>query len=220
MTSSLSCPKCGGPRDAKALYCPFCGVIFSRYQPEGQPAPEVPPPPPAPVPAAASDFNPYQAPEAPVAGVRFTAQSDDDTILAARFTRLAAAILDGIIYMGPFFLAFALIMADPEMNEEVVGFLFLMGMGWFLVAFVLNLVFLARDGQTMGKKGLKIRIVRVDGGQATLGRIFALRMLVPGLLGAVPFLGNVFGLLNVLFIFSPERRCLHDYFADTKVVVA
>jgi uncharacterized RDD family membrane protein YckC len=217
MTSSLSCPKCGGPRDAKALYCPFCGVVFSRYQPEGQAAPEDPPPPPAPVPAAASDFNPYQAPEAPVAGVLFTAQSDDETILAARSARLVAAILDGVIYIGPFFLLFALMAADPEMNEEVGEFL---RFGWLVTAFILNLYFLARDGQTMGKKGLKIRIVRVDGGQATLGRIFALRMLVPGLLRAVPLLGGFFILLDALFIFGPERRCIHDYFADTKVVVA
>lgn len=42
--SSPNCPKCQGPRDSKALYCPFCGVVFSRY---------VPPPPAAPVAASA-----------------------------------------------------------------------------------------------------------------------------------------------------------------------
>ena len=36
--SSESCPKCSGPRDAKALYCPFCGVIFARFLAAAAPA--------------------------------------------------------------------------------------------------------------------------------------------------------------------------------------
>ncbi len=54
----------------------------------------------------------------------------------------------------------------------------------------------------------------------TLGRLVFLRYGGPGLIGQIPFLGSLFSLLDALFIFSEERRCIHDHFADTKVVVA
>lgn len=34
--SSSACPKCQGPRDPKALYCPFCGVVFARFEAEAR----------------------------------------------------------------------------------------------------------------------------------------------------------------------------------------
>jgi len=42
--------------------------------------------------------------------------------------------------------------------------------------------------------------------------------LVPGILGAVPMIGNVFTIVNYCFIFRADRRCLHDLIAGTKVV--
>ena len=41
-------------------------------------------------------------------------------------------------------------------------------------------------------------------------------MIVNGLIGIIPG----YGLVDVLFIFGAERRCLHDYIARTKVVEA
>lgn len=40
------------------------------------------------------------------------------------------------------------------------------------------------------------------------------------MIGQIPYLGPAFGLANVLWIFGGERRCLHDYIADTLVVNA
>jgi len=150
------------------------------------------------------------------------------TELARRFSRLAAAILDSLIYMAVGFAGFAPIFlfdfASEEPSDETAGvigmvFLGLMMLG-LLAVFIVNLYFLHRDGQTLGKKALKIRIVRTSDERASLGRVFALRMLVPGVIGAVPIVGPLFSLADVLFIFSEERRCIHDYFADTKVVLA
>jgi uncharacterized RDD family membrane protein YckC len=67
---------------------------------------------------------------------------------------------------------------------------------------------------------LGIKIVRNDGSRAGLGRIFWLRMFVPGLVGAIPLVGGLFGLIDPLFIFGEEKRCLHDLIADTIVVTA
>jgi hypothetical protein len=43
---------------------------------------------------------------------------------------------------------------------------------------------------------------------------------VPLLLPLVPFLGGLVALVDVLFIFGPSKRCLHDLVAGTKVVEA
>jgi uncharacterized RDD family membrane protein YckC len=45
------------------------------------------------------------------------------------------------------------------------------------------------------------------------------RWLVPYLMTLIPFAGLVLALLDVLFIFRDDQRCLHDLLADTKVVV-
>jgi uncharacterized RDD family membrane protein YckC len=68
----------------------------------------------------------------------------------------------------------------------------------------------------MGKRLLEIRVVRSDGAQASLGRIFLLRNVVNGLLGFIP----LYALVDVLFIFSEQRQCIHDRLADTIVVKA
>jgi hypothetical protein len=59
----------------------------------------------------------------------------------------------------------------------------------------------------------------VNDDRASLGRLFGLRMLVPGFIGAVPLIGPFFSLADALFIFGEPRRCIHDYIADTKVVM-
>jgi len=86
---------------------------------------------------------------------------------------------------------------------------------------IVNIVLLAREGQTLGKKIVGVRVVRqADGGGAGFVGTWLLRAFVPGLLAAIPLLGDPFMLVNVLFIFGEERRCLHDLIAGTKVVRA
>ena len=77
-----------------------------------------------------------------------------------------------------------------------------------------------RNGQTIGKKMLAIKVVRKDGSRATLARIFGLRYLLNALFRFIPLIGPLYGLLDVLFIFSQAKRCCHDYLADTIVVEA
>lgn len=92
--------------------------------------------------------------------------------------------------------------------------------GWiaFVALFVIDLVLLARTGQTLGKRALGLRIVRGDGSRAPLGRLFWLRSVAPAVLGSVPLVGWLFGLIDTLAIFGADRRTLHDRMADTIVV--
>ncbi len=142
-------------------------------------------------------------------------------VLARRFSRLAAQILDGLIVLIPFVVLLAVsdLFADGVSMEEFEWQLYKTLAIAFVPVGLINLYFLAQFGQTLGKKALGIKIVRNNGDRANLGRLVFLRYAAPGLIGQIPFLGLIFNLLDVLFIFSDERRCIHDHFADTKVVV-
>jgi uncharacterized RDD family membrane protein YckC len=93
----------------------------------------------------------------------------------------------------------------------------LLGCGVWLV---LNGPLLARSGQTIGKKAVGTKIVDLAGALPPFGKLVGLRYVLPILIGQIPFLGGLFGLADALFIFGPERRCIHDYLAGTRVVEA
>lgn len=86
--------------------------------------------------------------------------------------------------------------------------------GWFGVAATVSVLYetllVRRDGQTLGKKLLKIRVVATDGSTPTGGAALG-RCLV----------GNL-GIIDVAFCLwdRPLRRCLHDHLASTVVVAA
>ncbi|MBI2379936.1 MAG: RDD family protein [Gammaproteobacteria bacterium] len=159
--------------------------------------------------------NPYATPEASLV-------TESATVLADRGTRLGAAIIDGLIMMAlvlPVMYVsgyFALAMAgeQPSLATQL---------GWSLLGFTAFVLvqgkFLAQSGQTIGKKLLKIRIVTLEGDKPEFKKLVGLRYLVPQLIAAIPLVGPVFGLANVLAIFGAERRCIHDYIAGTRVVV-
>jgi uncharacterized RDD family membrane protein YckC len=63
-----------------------------------------------------------------------------------------------------------------------------------------------------------IRIENLDGTQATFSTILLKRMLPIQVVGIIPSVGSIIaGLVNPLFIFGKDKRCLHDYIAKTKV---
>jgi uncharacterized RDD family membrane protein YckC len=77
-----------------------------------------------------------------------------------------------------------------------------------------------RNGQTIGKKLLGIKVVRSNGARASLGRIFWLRNFVNGIPASIPLIGMLYTLVDHLLIFGEPRQCLHDKIADTIVVNA
>jgi uncharacterized RDD family membrane protein YckC len=161
--------------------------------------------------------NPYAPPRAKVSDV---ADSSDELEPAGRGIRLGAALLDGLIAVGLVYVP--LIMGGlfsgwgtgvPPHISPIAGLLAFAGAVvwiWFTILYV------ARNGQTIAKKWLGIKVVRSDGSKASLGRIFWLRNVVNGLLGIIP----LYGLIDALVIFSDSRQCIHDKIADTIVVVA
>jgi uncharacterized RDD family membrane protein YckC len=165
-------------------------------------------------------------PSAPVSSTDSSSASLELTP-ASRWLRLGAFLLDSIIgglLMLPAFgvLFSAGFFTNP--NQPNVPLL-LAGKGMLaftaLILLSIQIYLLTTRGQTMGKKLLGIKIVNFDD-ETNPGfvKAFLLRVLVNGLIGAIPFIGMVYSLVDLGFIFRADRRCLHDYIAGTKVVMA
>lgn len=179
-------------------------------------------------PAGAEMENPYAAPTAHVSDVVAGAQLE----LASRATRLGAFLLDNALMLGPlfvllFYVGFTTASKRLDQSKVVAGMsaMFAAVGLIFIVLVIVNLVFLYNSGQTIGKRWLGIKIVRLDGSRCGLARIIFLRSLPLGFLGGVlnrvvPPLGYVVTLADALFIFRDDRRCVHDLIADTQVVKA
>lgn len=167
--------------------------------------------------AGVNSANPYAAPAAAVRDMR----ADGDVVLASRLSRLGAALLDYAIVLAP---AVLIVIGMPGVLGDAssgTGDWVLGVFGLAMVAFaVAQLVLLYTQGQTVGKKIVGIRIVRPDASRASFPRLLFLRYFAPGLIGAIPFVGIVFTLVDALFIFAEDRRTLHDRIADTIVVNA
>lgn len=163
--------------------------------------------------------NPYAAPTARVQDAP-TAELE----LADRGTRLAAAIVDGLLFAAIGVLAAILIPAmagdGQNVNELAMGLVGLVVVLGVLALLVVNLLLLHRYGQTIAKRWLKIRVLRSSGERVELWRFIVLRWLPVSLLGAIPVIGYVVSLVDALMIFRSDYRCLHDLIADTIVVKA
>jgi uncharacterized RDD family membrane protein YckC/Tfp pilus assembly major pilin PilA len=168
------------------------------------------------------EVSPYQPPATPITESAFSEERDQ---LAGRWIRLLAYLADVFIFIVP---AIALSIITPffgdsfEQSNDAEIFLAIgIALIVFVIAvFVVNLVLLHKNGQTIGKRLFAIKIVRTDGSRAGLLRIIFLRFLPTSILSSIPFIGYIFALLDPLLIFQKSRRCLHDLIADTIVIEA
>jgi len=135
-----------------------------------------------------------------------------ELVLASRSSRLLAKTVDAPFTMASVLVARFVPGAMPA-SEAIQLVLIVAG----VFGMIVQLVLLSSDGQTIGKRLVKIKIVRVDSGRN--GGFVAnviLRAVVNGLLS----LTVVYFVVDVLFIFFRNRLCLHDYIAGTRVVKA
>jgi len=152
--------------------------------------------------------------------------------LASRTARLGATLLDmllGLICVLPGCLTLGTDMVTRLLRGEwpddfevgrVAGGFALLAVALFALLLVQTWMLTTR-GQTVGKRLAGIRIVRYrDAAPAGFLHAVLLRCWVTNLIGLIPTVGTYFPLLDIGFIFGPERRCLHDLIADTKVVLA
>lgn len=163
-----------------------------------------------------SDENPYAAPSADI-----TLPDSSEVAPPSRGKRLGGAIIDGIIVA---IIYVPLIMLSGNWERMLAGQesqtqAFLIWMVGVTVFLTVNGVLLAQRGQTIGKLILRMRIVSFETNeQLPFWKVYGLRYLPLQLLGLFGVIGSLVNLINVLFIFGREKRCLHDYVANTKVV--
>jgi uncharacterized RDD family membrane protein YckC len=195
--------------------------------PEPQPAPEAPGPPPEPPPQAppAPEAPPgYGGPvppggwQAPV-GVQQPPWAGAP--LSGWWRRVGAYVLDGIFTAIVIWVGEILIVTGTEVLGAVLV------LGGLVIAFFYYPVTMmregARNGQTLGKQILGIRVVRDDGQTVTFGfallREFVVEFLLFQVLGSLLF--GIPWLINVLWpLWDSENRALHDMIVKSHVVEA
>jgi uncharacterized RDD family membrane protein YckC len=172
-----------------------------------------------------SPFSPYQPPSSDELP---PSSSDRDSSIARRATlleRFAAVMLDGLVsfavlgpleYKAGIFDGFPNHLRQPKLGQDAL---------WaaisFAVWFALNAYLLRKNAQTIGKRILRIRIVNAaDGAPARLWKVALLRYLPFSLVVLIPQVGPFVSLLDAVFIFRRDRRCIHDHIADTIVIKA
>ncbi len=211
----MLCPSCQHSQPL-AFRCGSCGaqMMQTTYQPAAGPPMMDEGLTPIPV---VTD-NPYSAPRpgssartpSPVLGI-------PTEVLASRSSRLAALIIDylGLLVVSVPGLAGFLIMESTgtaSANMNFVSLAFVLGLGAFGA---MQAFYIVRDGQTVGKKLMKIRIVDyMDSQVPAWPRLLVMRYGVNMALRQVPF----YYFIDAFFIFGEEQRCLHDYIARTKVI--
>lgn len=169
-----------------------------------------------------TDENLYAAPEADV-----DVDPNPSGELAGRGARLVGAIVDTIVLILLIFPiqyltgAFDTPLEEPPDLSTVFFDTIVSQIVLFVLFMAVNGYLLAKRGQSVGKVVAKTRIVSVkDGGILPLQTIIGLRYLPLWIVSAIPFIGPLVGLIDSLFVFRDDRRCIHDLIAGTRVVVA
>ncbi len=139
------------------------------------------------------------------------------SVLADRGSRLGAVTLDFLILVLSVIPGYVMLSSsDSDMAKGIATALIVIG---FFAVTITQWVYLVRYGQSLGKKMLGIRIVKVsDESVPGFQKIVLLRTFVPALLTWIPFAGLILFLVDVLLIFRDDRRCVHDLIAETKVI--
>ena len=167
-----------------------------------------------------------------------------DQTRADRGTRLFARIIDwaiefvcaipGAIILGEEFLKIAITVSqgnEPNLEDLDLPRLGLgaavLAAGW-LALLVVQVWMLTTRGQSIGKRLMKIRIVRIeDGSNPGIVHAWVLRELLITVIGIclsfLPIIGPfllrpAFHLVDWCLIFRDDQLCLHDIMAKTKVI--
>ena len=165
------------------------------------------------------DQSTYETPTAPSE----EAGTPSGPELAGRGRRLGAYLIDliiagivlGVLAVLNLGISLEDVARDPMTQQmSTAG-----GIAYLVIFMVINGYLLVTKGQTLGKLALGIRIVdAVSNGAATAVKILGLRYVLVMLVAAIPIIGGLLGLIDFLFIFREDRRCVHDLIAGTKVV--
>ena len=177
-----------------------------------------------------SASNPYAAPQSEILGTNPLAGT-----LASPWIRLVAQFIDGLILLPVnLIVSWLLIKVDQDaMNAAMasgdMAAVMKAASPPFYLVMITNLIAVAAlvainwkflpNGQTIGKKVMKLQILSRSGSLLPVNTLRTKRLLPLYIAAAIPVIGGFLVLIDALFIFRPGRNTLHDDLADSKVVV-
>ncbi|HEU6446949.1 MAG TPA: RDD family protein [Verrucomicrobiae bacterium] len=132
-------------------------------------------------------------------------------------TRFAAVVLDGLILMAinmglGFVIGLAGAAASRNHPEGFIVLQFVLMAIELAIGMTYEVVMVAKYGATLGKMACKIKVVTADGGSISYGRSFG-RYFSKMLSGFTCAIGYIIALFD-----NPQKRALHDYICNTRVV--
>ena len=155
--------------------------------------------------------------------VEATRAATKSPALASRLSRLGAAIIDALIGCAigfPIMFATGFFQRAMQQKTSLVETLLMTVIG-IAIYLVVHGYLLASRGQTIGKVVAGARIVDYNSGEILpLARLIGLRLIPVTIISSIPLVGGLLALIDTLFIFGSEQRCVHDLIAGTKVVQA
>lgn len=140
---------------------------------------------------------------------------------AGRGSRLIASILDALflaVLIVPVIWITGGFEAMASGEPESLKYSFGIGVYGYFVFLVMNGKLLLRNGQTIGKKLQRIRIVTLNDQTPDLFPELSKRYAIYFLIGYIPYIGTLLSFANLLLIFNKDEMCGHDIFASTRVV--
>ncbi len=203
----MRCPVCATLNDHSSRFCENCGESLQTSATLDV--------------ASSSDESILSASD----GIfTFSSKKNTATEKATRMNRLLAQLIDGavsLICLIPLIpMMFSLIITQSHDNPLDSPIELLFGIGLSVILLIIlggyQLYILTMSGQTIGKRMMKIKIIKSDTGENP-GFVIAvlLRSLVPSLINSVV---GIFSIVDYCFIFREDRRCIHDLLASTDVI--
>jgi uncharacterized RDD family membrane protein YckC len=147
-------------------------------------------------------------------------------LLASRWRRVFALVLDVLFLIVPFVVLaflFGVFEDTSEYTQDeldgIVGSLALVSLALYVLLYLPLLMARsgARNGQTLGKQALGVRVVTAEGVPVTYGRALRRELLGNYLIALVTVL--IYSIVDYAFgLFDSRRQCLHDKIGSTYVV--
>lgn len=140
---------------------------------------------------------------------------------ASRLDRFWASLIDGLIMIAFIMPVMYLTGIYDDISNGIkpsFTYILLIVLMTIIVFILFNGKLLSRSGQTIGKRALGIKIVTLSGELPEVKDLLLKRYGVYLLIGYIPIIGQLLSFVNIVLIFGSQKRCGHDFFAETTVV--
>ncbi|QKX17758.1 RDD family protein [Microbulbifer sp. YPW1] len=148
-------------------------------------------------------------------------EPDNLTRLASRSSRLIATLIDSATAAFLLFpLLWFILLEEARVGNITVLRMIICSLVIGILSYALvNAYYLHKKGQSFGKMYVGIRVIGSKSGQVIPFYKYFLLRILPIIIVIFPiFIGLIIIIIDSLFIFRKDKRCLHDLLTGTLVV--